>query len=123
MANRFYRNKELLKYCPNYYKIVNEEFFEEDNISKKIIEIYTEYIFSIKYLNESTINKLTKFDKLINRYFDNSEFKEELSKGLLKIKVKNTETNVIDFIVDEFIKLEENYNEGYTRNVYIPKWI
>lgn len=123
MANRFYRNKELLGYCPNYYKIINEEFYEGDNISKKIIEIYTEYIFNIKYLSNENIIKLQKFDKIINKYFDNQEFKKELSKGLLKIKIKSSETNVLNYIVDEFILLEEEYMEGYTRNIYIPKWI
>lgn len=123
MANRWTRNKELLKCYPHYYKIINEEFYEGDNISKKIIELYTEYIFNVKYLSNDMINKLKRFDNLVNKYFDDQEFRKDLSKGLLKIKVKKSEENVLDYIVSELIILEDKYIEGYTRNVYIPKWI
>ena len=29
------KNKQILKHCPNFYKIVNFEFFEDDKLSEK----------------------------------------------------------------------------------------
>ena len=35
-------NKLVLKYCPNFYKIMNMDFQEGDNISTKLVDIYEE---------------------------------------------------------------------------------
>ena len=40
-------NKKIIKLCPNYYKIIEFNPIDEDDISDKIISIYKEYIFSI----------------------------------------------------------------------------
>ena len=40
-------NKEVLKYCPNYYNIVNFDFSENDLISEKLISIYKSYFLLI----------------------------------------------------------------------------
>ena len=39
------KNKIILKHCPNFYKIINFEFLEEDSISAKLIGIYENFIF------------------------------------------------------------------------------
>ena len=40
-------SKDILKYCPNYYNIVNFDFNESDIISEKLINIYKNYILSV----------------------------------------------------------------------------
>ena len=50
MQNRFLDNKVVLKYCPDYYRIINEEFNELDYMSDKIIQVFQQYIFSIDIL-------------------------------------------------------------------------
>ena len=47
MENRFLENKIILKYCKDYFRIINEEFTESDYITGKVIQIYQKYIFSI----------------------------------------------------------------------------
>ena len=37
-------NKQILKYCPNFYKIINFNPISGDELSEKIIKIYQEYI-------------------------------------------------------------------------------
>ena len=33
-------NKKRIKYCPNFYKIMNFVFFDDDDLSKKIIDVH-----------------------------------------------------------------------------------
>ena len=47
MKNSYLYNKKLLEYCPNFDKIINADFYEDDQITKKIIKIYEDFIFSV----------------------------------------------------------------------------
>ena len=44
-------NKEVIKYCPNFYKITEFVPMENDVITEKIIKIYQEYIYRIDLNN------------------------------------------------------------------------
>ena len=52
------QNKEVLKFCPNFYNIINFDFTEEDLISEKLIKLYQKYIFNININNEAEINRI-----------------------------------------------------------------
>ena len=123
MENRFLENKIVLKYCKDYYRIINEEFSELDFMSGKVIQIYQAFIFSINARNKSEIKKATDLNEAVVRYFDDREFKTILNNFLTSLKVSRKETNVMGFIVQSIIKEYEKYKEGYTRNLYIPRWI
>lgn len=123
MQNRFLDNKVVLKYCPDYYRIINEEFNELDYMSDKIIEIFQQYIFSIDIRNKSEIKKISSLNKALVRYFDDREFKTILTNFLLALKVPKGTKNVISIIVDNIIEQHLKYMEGFTRNIYIPRWI
>ena len=123
MQNRFLDNKVVLKYCPDYYRIINEEFNELDYMSDKIIEIFQHYIFSIDIRNKLEIKKISSLNKAIVRYFDDREFKTILTNFLLALKVPKGTKNVVSIIVDNIIEQHLKYMEGFTRNIYIPRWI
>ncbi len=123
MQNRYLDNKVVLKYCPDYYRIINEEFNELDYMSDKIIEIFQQYIFSIDIRNKSEIKKISSLNKAIVRYFDDREFKTILTNFLLALKVPKGTKNVISIIVDNILQQHLKYMEGFTRNIYIPRWI
>ncbi len=123
MENRFLENKIVLKYCKDYYRIINEEFSELDYMSDKIIQIYQSFIFSINTRNKTEIKKATDLNNAVVRYFDDREFKTILNNFLTSLKVSRKETNVIGYIVNAIIKEYEKYIEGYTRNLYVPRWI
>ena len=38
------KNKQIIKYCPNFYKIINYEILEGDVLTYKIISIYQDYL-------------------------------------------------------------------------------
>lgn len=123
MENTFLENKIVLKYCKDYYRIINEEFNEFDYMSDKVIQIYQTFIFSIDVKNKQDIKKITSLNNAVVRYFDDREFKTLLTTFLVGLKVSKKETDVIRFIAETIIKEYDRYMEGFTRNLYIPKWI
>ena len=123
MENSFLNNKIILKYCPDYYRIINEEFSDYDYLTDKIIEIYQSYIFSIDISDKSALKKVNHLNRAVARYIDDREFKTMLNIFLLSLKVSKKETDIYGFIASEIIKEFDKYMEGFTRNLYIPKWI
>ena len=123
MQNRFLDNKVVLKYCPDYYRIINEEFNELDYMSDKIIQVFQQYIFSIDIRNKNDIKKISSLNKAIVRYFDDREFKTILTNFFLALKVPKGTKNVVSIIADNIIEQHLKYMEGFTRNIYIPRWI
>lgn len=115
-------NKLILKYCPNFHKIKDYEFEDEDYVSLKLISIYEDYIFSIDLSNEEEINKIKELDSILSKYIDDYLFRKEIKNSILKIKVRRG-TDIIETIVNSLISLFENYEDGYTRNIYFARWI
>lgn len=116
------KNKIILKYCPNFYKIKDYEFEDEDYISLKLITIYEDYIFNIDSNNEEEVKKIKELDEILLKYIDDYLFRKEIKNSILKIKVRRG-TNIIETIVDSLISMFENYEDGYTRNIYFARWI
>lgn len=123
MENSYLSNKVVIKCCKEYYRIINEEFNELDYMSDKIIQIYQSYIFSIDVSNKKELKKVINFDKAVIRYFDDYEFKAILTKFLTSLKVPKTCSDVLSKIVDSILEEYEKYMDGFTRNLYIPRWI
>lgn len=116
------KNKIILKHCPNFYKINNFEFEEEDYISLKLVNIYSDYIFNIDENNKDDLMKIEVLDTVLSKYIDDYVFRKEIKKGLLNVKVKRG-TNIIETIVNTLLNLFEKYEEGYTRNIYFASWV
>ncbi len=123
MENRYLENKIIVKYCKNYYRIINEEFSEFDYMSGKIIQIYQGYIFTINARVKEELKKAVDLDTAVARYFDDREFKNIIINSLKTLKVSKSETNVVGCIVNAIIREYNKYMEGYTRNLYISRWI
>ena len=116
------KNKTILKNCPNFYKIKNYEFEENDYITLKIIGVYEDYIFNISENKEDEINKIKLLDNILGKYIEDYDFRKEMKKGLLNLKVRRG-SNIIEIIVESLISLYSNYEDSYTRNIYFARWI
>ncbi len=123
MQNRYLDNKIIIKYCKDYYRIINEEFSADDYMSDKVIKIYQSFIFSINVKNKSELKKAIALNTAVARYFDDREFRTLLNSYLASLKVSKSETNVIAYIANAINNQYEKYREGFTRNLYIPRWI
>ena len=115
-------NKEVLKYCPNYYNIVNFDFSENDVISEKLISIYKNYIFSINLNNREDTERVEELDYVLGNYLHDYLFRSTLQKEIVTVRVKK-DNNIIKSLVDVIIKIFTNYEEYTTRKIYLSKWI
>lgn len=121
--NRFNKNKEVVKVCKNYYKIVNTDLYKNDRTSANIINLYTDYIFSFKDLTIREKEKLVLVDNIMYKFVTDTRFKKEMIDKLSVLKVGNGVTNLIEYVMNKLIEYFDEYKDTYTRNIYIPRWI
>ena len=117
------KNLEILKYCPDYYKILDNEIMEGDVTSIKIIQVFQEYIFNIDINNRNQIKLLQQLTIAVNKYFEDAEFKKEVVNLMATLRIKVGVSNVFEFISQKIVETYDKYCEYYTRNLYIPRWI
>lgn len=116
------KNKQILKHCPNYYKIMDFEFYKDDKLSQKLLDVYEDYVFKVDLNNKNQIVKLEQIDLILARYIDDYFFRKELRSEMGKIRVRKDE-DILIAVIDWIIKVFDNYEVGYTRNIYFSRWI
>ncbi len=116
------QNKKVLKYCPNFHKIVNYAYSEDDYISARLITVFQEYVFAVDLTDQQQINVIEILDKTITKYIDDYFFRKEMKNSLKELKIKKDE-NIMESIVSYIIKTYNRYEEDFTRNIYISRWI
>lgn len=116
-------NKEILKYCPNFHKIVSFDYVKEDKITAKLIRIYKDYIFGVNINDANALQEVKEFDYVLNRYIDDYDFRKELKKEIVHVKVKKSCTDILKAIVESIINIFAKYVESTTRKITIARWI
>ncbi len=116
-------NKVILKYCKNFHKIVNFEYYEDDFISAKLISVYEDYIFKVNPSDNAEIKKAMELDYVISKYIDDYLFRKNMKNRLLEVKIKKSCDNILKAIVDNIIHIFVKYQEETTRKIYISRWI
>ena len=117
------RNKEILKFCPNFYKIINFTPYEDDKISDKLIKLYQKYIFKIDINNSDDVESVKRLDTVVSKYIDDYMFRKEMQKQILTIKVQRDAKDLLKEIIKSILKIFDNYEEYTTRVIYISRWI
>ena len=115
-------NKEILKYCPNYYNIVNFNFKDNDLISNKLINIYKNFVFSVNVQNREEIERVQELDRVLSNYIHDYLFRSTLQKEIITVEVKR-DNNILKSLVDAIIKIFSNYEEYTTRKIHLSQWI
>lgn len=114
--------KEVLKLCPNYYKIINFEFDSDDVLASKIVDIYQEYVLESNVTSEEDKELIKSVDKILNKYIDDYIFHNQLNREITQIRL-NEKDNIIKEFIKSIIRIFDNYEEFTTRTIYISKWI
>ncbi len=122
MCYELNKNKLILEKCPNFYRIVNFEYFEEDAITEKLIKIYESFIFNIDISNNEDLETVKKIDYVLGKYIDDFLFRRKMQKEIMHVKVSKT-GNVLKTIVESIIQIFNRYEEETLKNIYIAKWI
>lgn len=116
-------NKQILKCCPNFYKIINFNPLVEDELSEKIIKIYQEYIFKVNINNSDEVEEITKLDEAVAKYINDFAFRKEVQRQIVKVKVKNNCTDILKFFIDAILNIFTTYQDFTTRVIYVSRWI
>ena len=116
-------NKEILKYCPNFHKIVNADFTEGDVISNKLVDIYEDFIFKTDISNQENINLVKNIDHVLNSYIEDYSFRSTVQRELYNVKVKKNGNDILTSIVEAIIRIFNKYIYETTRKIYIARWI
>lgn len=117
------KNKMILKYCPNFYRIINFDYFEDDYLTEKLINIYKKFIFNVSISSEDDIKIAKNIDVVLSKYIDDYLFRKEMKKELLQLRVSKNSPNILKTIVEGIITIFNKYEEGTTRKIYISRWI
>ncbi len=117
------KNKVILDNCPNFYRIKNFEYFEEDVVSDKLIKIYESYIFKIDINNPEEVGLAKKIDYVLGKYIDDYLFRRRMQQDIFNVKIKKACTNILQVIVESIIAIFYRYEEETVRNIYISRWI
>jgi len=115
-------SKLIIEHCPNFYKIVNFDYFEDDNFTACLIKVYREYIFSVNPLETEELKKVEKIDTVLAKYIDDYTFRKTMKFELSQIKFED-KTNLLQRLIDSIVGIFEQFEEGKTRNIYIARWI
>ncbi len=116
-------NKEIIKICPNFYKITNFIPLENDVISEKIIKIYQEYIFRIDIYNNEDVEMVKNLDYIVSKYIDDYLFRKAFQKQIVEVRIKVDVKDKLKEMIKSIIKIFDKYEEDTTRIIYISRWI
>lgn len=116
-------NKIILSNCPNFDRIINTDFLEDDTLSLQLIKIYRDFIFKIDINNEEDMEKAKALDKTMGKYVDDYFFRKSLQKEIFRMKVKKKNGDPVRTIVDAIINIYIQTMEDQTRKIYISRWI
>ena len=117
------KNKQIVAMCENFYKIINFKPLEGDNITDKLVRIYQEYICNIDLNDKEAVESVLKLDSVLGKYINDYNFRKELQREIVKVRVRKDTKNVLKEIIDYIIKIFNNYEEYTTRVIYISRWI
>ena len=116
------KNREVLKHCPHFYTIINFEYYSDDLISEKLIDIYEKFIFSVDIASAENVLKIEKLDRMLYKYINDYCFREQVKTDMLNIRVRRGE-NVLETIVSAILGFFDTYETTRLRRVQVTRWI
>ena len=82
---------------------------------------------AIEYTTDNSsmhdLDALSNYDYVLNRYIDDYEFRKELKKEIVHVKIKKSCTDILKAIVESIIHIFDKYVESTTRKITIARWI
>ncbi len=116
------KNREVLAHCPHFYTIINFEYYSDDLVSEKLIDIYERFIFGIDLADTESVARIEKLDTVLFKYINDYCFREQVKADMMTIKVRRGD-NILETIVNAILKLFDSYELMATRKINITRWI
>src|SRR5690554_5137600 len=116
------KQKKILTYCPHFNDIVNCDFFEDDTLTKKLIEYYQDYIFNIDADNEQQTALIKKLDAAIYKYIEDYRFAKSLKDTLDIDAIVQSNFSYFEQLMEYIINFFNEYKEEVIE-IEPTKWI
>ena len=116
-------NKEVIKYCPNFYKITEFVPMENDVITEKILKIYQEYIYRIDLNNMEDVKMVQELDYVIGKYIEDYIFRKAFQKQIVQVRISRDVKDMLKEMIKSIIKIFNKYEEDTTKIFYVSHWI
>lgn len=115
-------NREVIRHCPHFYTIINFEYYSNDFVSEKLIDVYEKFIFACDMSISENVSKVEKLDAILYKYISDYGFREQVKIDIANVRVKRGE-NVLDAVVGAIIAFFDNYENYKCRKVQVTRWI
>ncbi len=106
----------------HYKEIVECEFLDEDNFSRKLVHYYKKYVSSCKLDCEDSIKKAKELDLAMHNYIFDYYFSIELQEKLNVDAILKDDDSYLNAFIDYLIAFFEQYNPN-KRVKPITRWI
>ena len=100
-----------LKRCRNYNVITNCEFLDDDLFSQKLVEYYKKTIETSNCSDDDCIDKLTKYDCVMNKYIEDYNFSKKLKSSIDIASIVNCKADISLAVLEYLTTFFEQYEE------------
>lgn len=112
---------KIITNCSHFDDIVNYDFLEDDVLTKKLIQYYQDYIFSVDEAN-GNLEEVKKLDDALYKYIDDYRFAKSLKDTLDVDMVTSDNFHYLDDLINYIIDFFSTYDES-SIPVASTKWI
>ncbi len=116
-------SENILRICPHFQKIVNFNYQKDDMITKKLIYIYRDFISKANYSNATDVKMVRELDVVLDKYLDDYLFRKELKSEIVNIRIKRSCSDILRAIIENILKIFDQYLYNTTRIINIARWI
>ena len=106
----------------NYKDIVECDFSDGDNFSKKLVHYYKIYVNTCKLDSKESISKAKDLDRAMFNYIRDYHFSKELQSKINVEAIVKDDDSYLDAFIDFFISFFKEYNPN-KRVKLITRWI
>lgn len=97
--------------CAHFDQIVNYDFFEEDILTKKLIQYYQDYVFNLDESDENLV-LIKDLDEAIYKYTEDYHFAKRLKEKLDVDVVTNDNFAYLDKLMEYIIAFFKEYDDS-----------
>lgn len=106
----------------HYKDIIECEFLDSDNFSRKLVHYYKTYVSSCELNSEDCIKKAKALDKAMFNYIKDYHFSKELQSKINVDAIVKDDDSYLNAFIDFFISFFKEYNPN-KRVKTITRWI
>lgn len=112
---------KILTCCSHFDEIVNHDFLEDDIFTKKLIQYYQDFIFSIQDI-EKNLPLIKVLDEAVYKYIEDYRFAKSLKDTLDIDVIVSDKFNWLGELMEYIINFYKTYDDSSVP-VTPTKWI